>query len=132
MGFQVPESELKWSFGPSGGPGGQHANRSATRAELRWDVAGSPTLDEGTRRTLLERLPGLSNGVAVVASDSTRSQWRNRQDAKERLQGRVAEALRPRKTRRRTRIPKSAKARRRRAKDRRADLKKQRRRPELD
>ena len=129
--MEIPERELTWTFSPSGGPGGQHANRSSTRAEVRWDVAGS-SIDDQTKRKLLENMSGLREGVAVVVADNTRSQWRNRAEAKRRLQDRVEEALRPRKKRRPTRTPYRAKAKRREAKKRRSELKKTRRRPTLD
>jgi ribosome-associated protein len=128
----IPESELSWTFTPSGGPGGQHANRSSTRAELRWDVANSESLDPNARALLLERLEGVRNGVVTIVADGTRSQWRNRQDARSRLHRRVEEALQPRRRRRRTATPARAKARRRDAKKRRSELKKSRRRPEID
>ncbi len=130
--YQVPESELTWTFGPSGGPGGQHANKAATRAELRWDVAASPSLDEPTRRRLLAALPGVRDGVVAIVDDSTRSQWRNRQAARRRLQERVTKALAPTKKRRPTKLPRAARERRRRAKERRSQLKKLRRPPEPD
>ena len=98
---------------------------------MRWDV-GESSIDEQTKRKLLENMSGLREGVAVVVADNTRSQWRNRAEAKRRLQDRVEEALRPRKKRRATRTPTGAKRRRREAKKRRSDLKKSRRRPELD
>ena len=46
----IDVAELVWRFTPSGGPGGQHANRSATRAEVTFDVAGSPYPVGGTKR----------------------------------------------------------------------------------
>ena len=48
--------ELEWRFSASGGPGGQHANTANTRAEVRFDVAGSPSLGPRQRSRLLERL----------------------------------------------------------------------------
>jgi ribosome-associated protein len=129
---EIPDSELSWSFGPTGGPGGQHANRSATRAELRWDVASSPSIDEATRATLLQRMPGVAGGVVAIVSDGSRSQWRNRQEARRRLRQRIDAALRPVKQRRTTATPTRARAKRREAKKRRAELKKLRRRPEVD
>src|SRR5947209_3177719 len=77
----IPLSELEWRFTPSGGPGGQHANRSNTRVEVRFDVATSPSLGERQRARLLERL---GPTVRVVADDE-RSQARNRALALERL-----------------------------------------------
>ncbi|MDH3731214.1 MAG: aminoacyl-tRNA hydrolase, partial [Acidimicrobiia bacterium] len=79
---EIPESEISWSFGPSGGPGGQHANRSATRAELRWDLTQSTAIDDATRAKLIARMPGAGSGVVAIVADGSRSQWRNRQEAR--------------------------------------------------
>src|SRR5919199_2402508 len=75
--------ELDWRFSASGGPGGQHVNTANTRAEVRFAVAGSPSLGPRQRARLLERLGPV---VRVVASDE-RSQSRNRQLALDRLGG---------------------------------------------
>lgn len=92
----IDEAELEWRFTPSGGPGGQHANRSATRAEVRFDIEGSPSLGDEHRARLLAKLgPSL-----VVSADDERSQLRNRNLAQQRLVERLAAALhRPRKRR---------------------------------
>ena len=52
----IPAWELTFSFSPSSGPGGQHANRSATRVTLYFDVANSPSLSDAQRQLLLKRL----------------------------------------------------------------------------
>src|SRR6059036_2689645 len=92
--LRIPLSELEWKFTASGGPGGQHANRSNTRAEVRFDVAASPSLLDVHRERLLERL----GPVVRVVADDERSQLRNRDLALERLRGRLAEALRVERT----------------------------------
>src|SRR5438270_5412362 len=84
----IPLDELEWRFSGSGGPGGQHANTSNTRAEVRFDVAGSPSLGPRQRSRLLERVGPV---VRVVASDE-RSQARNRDLALQRLATRPAAA----------------------------------------
>ena len=78
------------AFAASGGPGGQHANTSNTRAELVFDVENSPSLGPRQRARLLEQL---GPSVRVVASDE-RSQTRNRDLAMQRLAARLAEGLR--------------------------------------
>ncbi len=125
----IPASELKWRFEPSGKPGGQHANRSATRAVLSFDVARSAAFDEAERNRILERLAPAA-GVIVVEADRSRSQWRNRRQARARLAERLREALAPPPPPRRPTRP-SAAARRRRLDDkrRRAALKRRRRPP---
>ncbi|HEX3424581.1 MAG TPA: peptide chain release factor-like protein [Acidimicrobiales bacterium] len=84
----IPYDELEWRFTASGGPGGQHANTSNTKVEVRFDVAASPSLSLPQRQRLLERLGPV---VRVVARDE-RSQTRNRELAMARLAGRLAAA----------------------------------------
>lgn len=120
----IPLAELTWRFSRSGGPGGQHANTSDTRAEVRFDVVGSPTLGPRQRARLLERL---GPEVRVVAADE-RSQARNRALALERLADRLAGALRVEAPRRPTRPTKRSVERRLEGKRRQADRKAARRR----
>jgi ribosome-associated protein len=120
--------ELDWRFSASGGPGGQHVNTANTRAEVRFDVAGSPSLGPRQRARLLERL---GPDVRVVASDE-RSQLRNRELALERLRSRLAEALRVETPRRPTKPTKAAKERRLEAKRQRSETKRRRGRGDLD
>ena len=71
----IPDSELSWTFSPSGGPGGQHANRSNTRAEVRFDLARSPSIPEPLKEHMLRRLGKRAvDGVVIVTADETRSQ----------------------------------------------------------
>ena len=119
----IPLEELEWRFSGSGGPGGQHANTSNTRVEVRFDVAGSPSLSPAQRARLLERLGPL---VRVVAAD-TRSQARNRELVLSRLRERLADALRTPRARRATAPSAAGRRRRLEAKRRRGDLKRQRR-----
>jgi len=85
----IPLDELEWRFTASGGPGGQHANTSNTRAEVRFDVAGSPSLGPRQRARLLERL----GPVVRATASERRSQHQNRELALERLRGRIAAGL---------------------------------------
>ena len=120
--------ELEWRFSASGGPGGQHVNTSNTRAEVRFDIAGSPSLGPRQRARLLEKL---GNEVRVVASDE-RSQLRNRELALDRLRGRLAEALRMEAPRRPTKPTKGARERRLDDKRHRSETKRRRGRAEPD
>ena len=119
----IPFEELEWRFSGSGGPGGQHANTSNTRVEVRFDVARSPSLSPSQRARLLDRFGSV---VRVVAAD-TRSQARNRELALARLRERLADALRTPRARRATAPTAGARRRRIEAKRRRGDLKRQRR-----
>lgn len=107
-GLSIPAAELTWRFGPSGGPGGQHANTSNTRAELVFEIATSESLT-AFQRDRLEREFGPR--LRIVADDS-RSQTRNREAALERMAERLAEALKPKRVRRATRPGRGAKERR--------------------
>jgi ribosome-associated protein len=120
----IPRSELHYRFSPSGGPGGQHANKVNTRVELRFDVAGSPSLGPRQRARLLERL---GPEIRVVADDE-RTQSRNRQLATERFSARVAAALHIEKPRRPTRPSRGATERRLQQKRRVSERKRSRRR----
>jgi ribosome-associated protein len=122
---RIPVDELEWRFTGSGGPGGQHANTSNTRAELRFDVAGSPSLGPRQRARLLDRL---GPTVRVVASDE-RSQSRNRALALERFRQRLADALHIDAPRHATRPTRAAKQRRLDEKRQRGNLKRARQSP---
>jgi ribosome-associated protein len=124
-GLVLTAGELQWRYSTSGGPGGQHANTSNTRAEVVLDIASSPSLDDSQRQRLLDRIgPRLT-----VAADDTRSQHRNRELALARLVGRLQEALRDDPVRRPSRPSRGAKERRLQAKRRRSQVKADRRRP---
>jgi ribosome-associated protein len=124
----IPLGELEWRFSGASGPGGQHVNTSNTRVEVRFDVTGSPSLGPRQRARLLERL---GPTVRVVAAD-TRSQARNRELALERLQARLADALRVQRPRRPTWPTRQARRSRLDAKRRRGEVKRRRRKPGPD
>ncbi|HVL27482.1 MAG TPA: alternative ribosome rescue aminoacyl-tRNA hydrolase ArfB [Acidimicrobiales bacterium] len=121
----VPLDELEWRFSGAGGPGGQHANTANTRVEVRFDVAGSPSLGPRQRARLLERVGPV---VRVVAADE-RSQARNRALALERLAARLAEGLRVERPRVATKPSRAAKRARLEGKRRRSEVKRGRARP---
>ncbi len=122
-GIVIPGPELSWRFTSSGGPGGQHVNTSNTRAEVIFDVAGSPSLPDWARERLLTRL---GPSVAVAASDR-RSQARNRALALSRLAAKLAAALETEPPRRPTRPTLASQKRRLEAKRRRSSIKRDRR-----
>ncbi len=126
--LSIPLAELSWRFSRSGGPGGQHANTADTRSEVRFDIAGSPSLGPRQRARLLERL---GEEVRVVASDE-RSQARNRDLALRRLADRLADGLRVDTPRRATKPTRASVQRRLEAKRRQANRKADRRRPPRD
>lgn len=132
-GIAIDEGELDLSFSRSGGPGGQHANTSATKVELRWDLEGSqalsPEAKARARSALSSRLT--REGVLVLQASEHRSQTRNREAVVGRFVNLLREALQPRPPRRRRSGPsRAAKRRRVEAKRRRGATKELRRRPE--
>jgi ribosome-associated protein len=125
----IPAEELDWRFTASGGPGGQHANRSATRAEVTWNVRTSRALGPRQRERLIFRLGSRLNadGTLRVVSDRRRSQLRNREAALTRLAEIVRSALEPEARRIQTQPTEASRRRRLEAKRRRAGLKRLRR-----
>jgi ribosome-associated protein len=116
-------SEVQWRATTPGGPGGQDANKTSSRVEVRFDVVSSATLGPRQRARLLERIGPV---VRATASDE-RSQARNRQIALERLATRIAAALRVDAPRRPTKPTKGSTERRLDDKRRRAEVKRRRR-----
>lgn len=123
----LPLREITVRTSRSSGPGGQHANVTASRVEAIFDVQASETLTDAQKRRLVARL---GPRVTAVAQDA-RSQSRNRELALERLRRRLTDALAPRRRRQATR-PTAASVRRRLEAKRRQTVRKQERRPPSD
>jgi ribosome-associated protein len=122
----IPLSEVTVRASRSSGPGGQHANVTASRVEASFDVRASPTLTEAQRERVLARV---GPRVVAIAQDG-RSQARNRELALSRLSERLARALVAPKRRRATRPTAASRERRLTAKRRAAERKRERRPPE--
>jgi ribosome-associated protein len=122
----IPLDEVAVRASRSSGPGGQHANTTASRIEATFDVAASIALSERQKRLITDRLGPI---VTAVAQDE-RSQARNRELALERLQSRLTAALTPPKPRRPTRPTVTSVQRRESDKRRRAQRKRDRRPPD--
>jgi ribosome-associated protein len=123
-GLALPLNEIELRTSRSSGPGGQHANVTASRVEAVFDVHASRTLGEGQKARIAARL---GSRVTAAAQD-TRSQHRNRELALERLAHRLGAALEVRRPRAKTRPTRASRQRRLEAKKRRGDLKRARRR----
>ena len=123
-GVAIPLREIELRASRSSGPGGQHANVTASRIEAVFDVAASASLSEEQKRRVMARA---GPRLVAVAQDA-RSQARNRELALERLRARLAAALAVQRRRRATRPTAASRERRLESKRRRAQLKRQRRR----
>ena len=123
----IPGHELEESFETSGGPGGQHANRTRSQVRLRFRISGS-SLPEEIQAKLIERL----GDVVEIQSSESRSQFRNRAIARRRLVERISSALSETPQRRATKPTRSARRRRLEEKRARSELKRQRRRPDIE
>ncbi|MBN9622117.1 MAG: aminoacyl-tRNA hydrolase [Actinobacteria bacterium] len=104
----IPLAEVELRTSRSSGPGGQHANVTASRVEAVFDIGASRSLDEARRVRLMERLGPV---VTAVAQDG-RSQYRNRELALERLAAKLAVGLRVPRHRRPTKPTRASRARR--------------------
>ena len=123
--IEIPLREIELRTSRSSGPGGQHANVTASRVEAVFDVRASQALTEAQRERIAARCGPI---VRAVAQDA-RSQARNRELALERLRDRLARALHVRRPRRATRPTTASRERRLQAKRARSDRKRMRRPP---
>lgn len=126
--LSIPLDEVVVRASRSSGPGGQHANVTASRIEASFDVAASATLDEAQKA----RITGRCGPVVRAVAQDARSQTRNRTLALERLAGRIARALEVQRPRRPTKPSRASRTRRLEAKRRASERKSGRRRPSGD
>jgi ribosome-associated protein len=121
----IPRSEIELRFSRSSGPGGQHAQKTETRAEAIFDVERSTGLTDAQKRRIVAKAGPV---LRAVAQDE-RSQWRNRELAVERVVEALREALKVARRRRPTKPSAAARERRLQQKRRRSETKRLRRRP---
>jgi len=124
----IPLREIELRASRSSGPGGQHANVTASRIEAVFDVDASEALSPEQKARLRARY---GPRVTAIAQDA-RSQLRNRELALERLRERLAHALAVQRPRRATRPTKASRVRRVESKRKQASKKQARRRPDAD
>lgn len=122
----IPRAELSYRATRAGGPGGQHVNTSATRVELAWDVARTPSLSEEQRARVRAKLANRINaeGVLLLSEGGSRSQHQNKEAVTARFQELLRAALHVPRPRRKTKPPRAAREARLQAKRRRSALKK--------
>jgi len=121
----IPDAELDYKYTTSGGPGGQHANRSSTRVQLSWDIAESGVLSDAMRSKLVAKL----GDVVRVDVDDHRSQLRNKDAAGERLADKVRAALVTQRKRKATKPSRGSQRRRLEGKRRKSETKRLRQKP---
>ena len=124
-GLSIPVGEIELRTSRSSGPGGQHANVTASRVEAVFDVGASTALDEEQRARLLRR----AGSVVTAVAQEARGQARNRELALERLAAKLAAALVVPRRRRATKPSRAARERRLEGKRRTGERKRARRRP---
>src|SRR3954464_462643 len=122
----VPRSEIELRFSRSSGPGGQHAQKTETRAEAAFDVEASVALTPAQKRRVVAKAGPV---LRAVAQDE-RSQWRNRELAIERVVDQLRAALKVERRRKPTRPTAAARERRLEQKKRRSQTKRLRRPPD--
>jgi ribosome-associated protein len=112
--LSVPDRDLTWSFIRASGPGGQNVNKVATAVQLRFDLAGTDSLDPAVKERLRSlagrRLTG--DGALIIVARNQRTQEGNRREALERLVELVRRALVAPKARRPTRPTRASRERR--------------------
>lgn len=112
---QVPENELEFSFSSSGGPGGQNANKVASKATLRWNVGSSAAFSEEQKQKIRDYAGSYfseKKDDIVVQANEHRDQPQNKKAAAERLQNMVSGALTPVEERIETKVPRREKEKR--------------------
>ncbi len=126
--MSISEDELVFKASRSGGPGGQNVNKVNTRVTVFFDVTNCESLSDVQKRRILTRLRTRTdkNGVLRVVSQKYRTQRANREAAIERLQQLLADALKTRAVRKKTKVSYAARQRRLEAKRRRSLIKRQR------
>ncbi len=127
-GASISEDEISYEFSRASGPGGQHVNRTASRAVLCFDVFGSPSLTPEQKARILDKLGGRvsSEGVLRVARSNRRSQKANRDEALRAFALLLAQALEPETPRVPTKAGREVHRRRLKSKRLRSRLKQQR------
>jgi len=130
----IPRREIQFSFVRSSGPGGQNVNKVASKAVLRWQVVTSPSIPDHLRSRLVDQLGRRMNdrGELVLTSQRYRDQSKNIEDCLRKLSELVAAAVKMRKRRKKTALPRSAREARLKQKRSTGERKHGRQRPSLD
>lgn len=123
---RIPYNELYFEFARSGGPGGQHVNKTNSAAVLRWNVDATLAFSEDQKIKLQEKLKLTNTGELIVRSEESRDQEKNKKKCLEKLDSILEKALFVHKKRKATKPSRSQKEKRIKTKKIRSDVKKSR------
>lgn len=131
--IKVDENEFDFSFAKSGGPGGQHVNKTSSKVILRWNVSKSAGVPDPVKHRFIKQFKTRINDddELVIDCDETRSQHRNKEIVLERLTEMLRSVARPPKRRVKTKPSRSKLKKRRKARERHKEKKRLRRKPKL-
>ena len=132
--ISLPDQDLTWSFVRASGPGGQNVNKVATAAQLRFDLAGTVSLEPAVKARL-RALAGrrvTEDGALIIVARNQRTQEANRREALDRLADLIGRALVVPKVRKATRPTRASRERRLETKTQRRSTKQLRRRVRWD
>ncbi|TBW27933.1 alternative ribosome rescue aminoacyl-tRNA hydrolase ArfB [Gramella sp. KN1008] len=123
--------EIEYKAVRSSGPGGQHANKTATKVELSFDISNSQGLSDEEKERLYKKLSGRINkdGILKMSSEDSRSQPANKEIVTANFLTEIKEALKRPKKRKRTKPTKASKIKRLKAKKRKSEIKANRKDP---
>jgi ribosome-associated protein len=124
-GIEIPAHELEITASRSGGPGGQHVNKTSSRITVRWNVKNTLALNQAQKEHVMERLQSeiTSEGDILVSNSTSRSQTQNKQLALDNLAQKIRQALYVPKKRMKVKVSKSAKEARLHEKKKRSSIK---------
>ncbi len=130
---RIFDSELLFRFSRSSGPGGQHVNKTSTRAELRWDVLHSELLTEEEQAKIMEKLASWMNkeGELLISAQESRSQAENKETAREKFYALLEDCFKPVKKRFKSRPTAASQTKRLDEKKKLSQRKSERKKPDL-
>lgn len=123
---RIPYSELNFEFSRSGGPGGQHVNKTNSAAVLRWNVDATLAFSEDQKIKLQEKLKLTNTGEIIVRSEESRDQEKNKKKCLEKLDSILEKALFVQKNRKATKPSRAQREKRIKTKKIRSEVKKMR------
>ncbi len=123
---KIPYTEFQFEFARSGGPGGQHVNKTNSAAILRWHLDATLAFPDDLKAKLLLKLKINQEGEVVIRSEEFRDQEKNKKRCLEKLDMMIDKALFVHKKRKATKPSRSQKEKRFKAKQIRSEVKKNR------